>query len=58
MAKAFYLLFLGKAVGNVPLEVPLQNRTVRQTECNLCKFIRLNCIWPNATGTRPAQAVL
>jgi hypothetical protein len=30
MAKAFYLLFLGKAVGNVPLEVPLQNRTVRR----------------------------
>jgi hypothetical protein len=43
MAKAVYLLFLGKAVGNVPWEIPLQNRTVPQTEYNLCKLIRLNC---------------
>jgi hypothetical protein len=29
MAKEFHLLFLGKAVGNVPLEFPHHTRTAR-----------------------------
>jgi hypothetical protein len=43
MAKAFHLLFLGKAVGNRPLEVPYQKRKARQIECNLYRLMHLDC---------------